>query len=44
MLTPGVNVYFTGRNKASMNWEIFNPAGPQFKTNTALRAQIQLYM
>jgi hypothetical protein len=44
MLTPGFNIYFTGRNKFSLNWEIFNPAGAQFNTQKALRAQVQLYM
>ncbi|MEO5510292.1 MAG: porin [Longimicrobiales bacterium] len=43
-LTPGINVYFTGRNKFSLNYEVFNPSGPLFNTQKALRAQVQLYM
>jgi hypothetical protein len=42
--TPGINLYFTGRNKFSLNWEVFKPSGPLFNTQQALRAQVQLYM
>jgi hypothetical protein len=43
-LTPGFNLYFTGRNKFSLNWEIFNPSGAKYNTQNAVRAQVQLYM
>ena len=44
LLVPGFNVFFTGRNKLSLNWEIFKPSSSAFKTYHALRAQAQLYM
>ncbi len=44
MLTPGVNLYFTGRNKASVNVELFRPRGSQYRSQNAVRAQVQLYM
>jgi hypothetical protein len=44
MLVPGFNVFFTGRNKLSLNWEVLRPAGSAFRTYHALRAQAQLYM
>ena len=44
LLVPGLNVFFAGRNKLSLNWEVFRPMGSTFKTYHALRAQAQLYL
>ena len=44
MFVPGFNIFFTGRNKLSLNWEVLKPSGSLFKTYHALRAQAQLYM
>ena len=43
LITPGVNVYFTGRNKISLNYELFNPSGSSFSSQRSFRAQAQLY-
>lgn len=43
LLTPGVNLYFGGRNRLMFNWDLFEPAAPRFKAANALRAQAQLY-
>ncbi|HEY0672245.1 MAG TPA: porin [Longimicrobiales bacterium] len=42
LLTPGINLYFFGRNRLMFNWDVFN-AGDRFETENALRAQAQLY-
>jgi hypothetical protein len=42
LLTPGVNVYFTGRTRLQLNWEFFVPQGDRFEMHHALRAQAQL--
>ncbi|MCI0432349.1 MAG: OprO/OprP family phosphate-selective porin [Gemmatimonadetes bacterium] len=39
LLTPGVTLYFAGRNRLMLNWDVFVPAGDRFETLTALRAQ-----
>ena len=43
LLTPGVNLYFFGRNRLMFNWDVFVPEGSQFDTQHAGRAQINLY-
>jgi hypothetical protein len=42
LLTPGVNLYFVGRNRLMLNWDVYVPAGEQFATQQALRAQVNL--
>jgi hypothetical protein len=42
LLTPGINVYFFGRNRLSLNWDVWVPQGDRFETSHALRAQAQL--
>jgi hypothetical protein len=42
LLTPGVNFYFVGRNRLMLNWDVYVPAGSQFNTQHAARAQINL--
>lgn len=41
--TPGVNVYFSGRNRLMFNWDVYVPRGDNFQTEHALRAQAQIY-
>jgi len=42
LLTPGINLYFQGRNRLQFNWDVFVPSGDRFETKYALRAQAQL--
>jgi hypothetical protein len=41
-LTPGLNIYFEGRNRFMLNWDVFAPSGNRFEMKHALRAQAQL--
>jgi hypothetical protein len=41
LLTPGVSVYFIGRNRLSLNWDVFVPQDDRFSTEHGLRAQAQ---
>jgi len=41
-LTPGFNIYFEGRNRFMVNWDVFAPSGDRFEMKHALRAQAQL--
>lgn len=43
LLTPGVNLYFTGRNRVMFNWDVFVPEGSGMTTQHAARAQANLY-
>lgn len=43
LLTPGINVYFFGRNRLQLNWDVYVPEGDRFETTHALRAQAQLH-
>jgi len=43
LVTPGLNLYFFGRNRFMLNWDIFFPRDERFDTENALRAQAQLY-
>jgi hypothetical protein len=42
LLTPGLNLYLTGRNRLMVNWDVFVPQGDRFSTQHALRVQAQL--
>jgi Phosphate-selective porin O and P len=42
LLTPGFNIYLSGRNRLQFNWDVFVPSGDRFETKHALRAQAQL--
>lgn len=43
LVTPGFNVYFFGRNRMSLNWDVWLPESDRFETGHALRAQAQLH-
>lgn len=43
LFTPGVNLYFGGRNRLMLNWDFFDPSAQRFTSENALRAQAQLY-
>lgn len=43
LLTPGVNLYFAGRNRLMFNWDVYVPEGDRFETQHAARAQANLY-
>lgn len=43
LLTPGLNLYFSGRNRVMLNWDVFNPSSNVFSTEHALRTQAQVY-
>lgn len=43
LLTPGFNLYFAGRNRLMVNWEIFMPGSDSFKAANTLRAQAQIH-
>ncbi|MGQ0561560.1 MAG: porin [Gemmatimonadota bacterium] len=43
LLTPGVNLYFHGRNRLMLNWDFYLPGGERFAHENALRAQAQFY-
>ena len=42
LLTPGINLYFHGRNRLMLNWDFYR-AGERFSNENALRAQAQFY-
>lgn len=43
LLTPGVNLYFAGRNRVMFNWDVYVPEGSGMTTQHAARAQANLY-
>ncbi len=43
LLTPGFNIYFSGRNRLMVNWDVYMPRGDGFQTMHALRVQAQIY-
>jgi hypothetical protein len=43
LLTPGINLYFFGRNRLMLNWDVFMPEADRFETEHAVRAQAQLH-
>ena len=42
LVTPGLNLYFAGRNRLQVNWDVYIPQGERFDTKHALRAQAQV--
>jgi hypothetical protein len=42
LITPGFNIYFSGRNRLMFNWDFFN-VGDRFEDANALRTQAQIY-
>jgi hypothetical protein len=42
LLTPGINIYFPGRNRLMLNWDVYMPRGEGLRTQHAARAQINL--
>ncbi|HEY0810774.1 MAG TPA: hypothetical protein VGD49_11465, partial [Longimicrobiales bacterium] len=43
LLTPGVNVYFFGRNRLMFNWDLYMTSTRLGESENALRAQVQFY-
>ncbi|HSJ10911.1 MAG TPA: porin [Longimicrobiales bacterium] len=43
LVTPGVNLYFAGRNRFMLNWDVYVPEGDGVDTQHALRAQFNLH-
>jgi len=43
LLTPGLNLYFAGRNRLMFNWDVFMSENDLHETQHAGRAQINLY-
>lgn len=43
LLTPGINLYFSGRNRLMLNWDVFLSESDRFREENALRAQAQIY-
>jgi hypothetical protein len=43
LVTPGVNLYFAGRNRLMFNWDVFMSENDLHETQHAGRAQINLY-
>ena len=43
LLTPGINLYFHGRNRLMLNWDYFMPESDALETEHAIRGQLQLY-
>jgi hypothetical protein len=43
LVTPGLNLYFFGRNRLMLNWDVYMPESDRFPTRHAGRAQVNLY-
>jgi hypothetical protein len=43
LVTPGFNVYFHGRNRLMVNWDVFVPQGDRFSTEHSFKVQAQLH-
>ena len=43
LMTPGINLYFHGRNRLMLNWDYFVPELEALDPESAVRAQLQLY-
>jgi len=43
LLTPGLNLYFSGRNMILIDWDVFLPLSDAFQTEHALRLQSNVY-
>lgn len=42
-LTPGVQLFFKGRNKLALNWDIVYPGSPDFRSEHSFKTQFQMY-
>ena len=43
LLTPGINVYFHGRNRLMLDWDYFMPELALADPHSAIRGQLQLF-
>ncbi len=43
LLTPGINLYFHGRNRLMVNYDVFVPEGDRFETERSFKVQAQLH-
>lgn len=43
LMTPGLNLYFHGRNRLMVNWDVFLPRGARFETEQSFKMQAQLH-
>lgn len=43
LLTPGINLYFLGRNRLMLNWDVYLPEAGAAGTQHAARAQVNLH-
>ncbi len=43
LLTPGLNLYFAGRNRLMLDLDWFRPSDPRLEPERSLRAQAQVY-
>ena len=43
LLTPGINLYVTGRNRVRANWDVYLPGADALQTQHAFRAQAEVY-
>ena len=43
LVTPGINLYFTGRNRLMLNGDVYLPSGDGLDTQFGLVAQLQVY-
>lgn len=43
LMTPGLNLYFHGRNRLMVNWDYFMPELEAADPESAIRAQLQLF-
>jgi hypothetical protein len=43
LLTPGFNVYFSGRNRFMVNLDVYAPSGSGFTTEYVVRSQAQIW-
>lgn len=42
-LTPGVELFFFGRNKVAVNWDIVLPADDRLRSENSFKSQVQIY-
>ena len=43
LMTPGINLYFHGRNRLMVNWDYFQPEHDDLDAEHAIRGQLQLF-
>jgi hypothetical protein len=41
--TPGLQIFFYGRNKLALNWDIANPTSDSLRSESSFKARIQFY-